>query len=100
MTTRDRRALAEAFKEARKRIESRRCHYICYALKGALDERKIDCWAAQSAGNLILDRLSPYNTVEGWLMGSAGVPVRFAQNAELSREYRLRWLDSLIEEFS
>lgn len=88
-------SLVAAFIKARQIIAAKNQTFICYALTGL----------SPGAKALIQYRLAPWSTCEGWV--AANVPVYswdflcYCSNGKkLMREYRLRWLDSLIAEFS
>lgn len=77
--------------------------FICNALPGSRF-RKQDNFtpALQDAGDmlreLIMSRLEGQATVDGWLISKVGVPQRLLYKH--ITEYRIRWLNSLIKEFS
>lgn len=69
---------------------------ICAALQ--VDDH--DFWVAD---NIIMARLGKYSYVEGFLRGTVGKEYNDLSGDErwqATQDYRHRWLDSLIEEFS
>lgn len=95
--------LVEVFKEARRRIESGDKTYICLAIKyGYCHYDK-----CQEALELIsirmgnLQRQDPGYSLEQWLTENSPGPDYYSEKLRPpTRKYRVRWLDSLIAEFS
>ena len=96
--------IAEAFKKARQGISSDEYDFICHALDGITyrPSRK----TCDEARRIIAermgcrpDKLCP--TLESWVWGNImdGEYSRWPTPEEM-KFYRLRWLDSLIAEFS
>jgi hypothetical protein len=86
------RGIADAFREARKRIKSRQNTYICFALSDTGHPYAV------SASRIVQTRMSGHFTLEGWLLGNGHIPNKHMARKHM-REYRLRWLDELITEF-
>jgi len=89
MTTR--KDIANAFRAARKRIESKNNYHICIALE---DSRH---FARREAKRIIERRLGRYVSVTHWI-DSKGLITETTSSSDM-RDYRLRWLDALIQEF-
>ena len=89
-TTKDRMVLRSDYKSER---------FICLAM-GATGRMNMR-WLAK---NIITGRLAGTSTCEDWLEEHGFETVGFLttdpQGKQWMREYRLRWLDSLIAEFS
>lgn len=107
-TKAQRRLICEAFKAAKPWLAhtnqddtyGRDPLFICLALE------RTDAPGKYLAGNLIMSRLGEHHTVSAWLHANV-INARRALNrrgyearTELIQEYRHRWLDALIEEFS
>ena len=97
--------LVIAFTEAKKHIESKESRFICYALRDAFLDGKISERIRQEAIDIIETRLGTDCIYIGsWLY--ANIPectpeyLCSSEGKEQQRLYRLRWLDSLIAEFS
>mgnify|MGYP001601771169 CR=1 FL=1 len=65
--------------------------YICYALNRVPD--------SGDAKRVIQSRLCLHITVDGYLAGTVGVPKKLLTRKNV-QEFRHRWLDTLIVEFS
>lgn len=94
-TAKQRKDIADAFAQARKRIESGTYPNICSALTSVANPRR----AAWDARRLIHERMGGHSmdSLEAWLHIQWGVPY---PGPVKMKAYRLAWLDSLIEEFS
>lgn len=83
--------IANAFRRAKVRMIDRRETYICHALykagRGAEVARIEVNW-----------RLGGHPTVRSWLLGN-GISSESEMTFDALMEYRLRWLDAIIEEF-
>lgn len=92
----------KALKLAREMLESGKQGYVCNALRviGFQNMKLYD--DTIELCDIISHRIYPYYTVTEWV-GSQGVDV-FAGDAydvtENFRQYRIRWIDSMIREFS
>ena len=106
MNKKDRNNIAQAFKEAKEHLQQHGRGFICITLScinhGA------------EATKVIEERLGGHSTLEGWVVANlpqkewAGVLKN--SNAGVYREgkfgddqmnlFRIRWLDSLVQEFS
>lgn len=98
--------LAKAFQLAREEIRAGRQWYICTALGDLYREGKIPGLESEQAREIIQQRLGVDDlgrwttTVEVWLRDNVE---DFAQGRYTDQDlvdYRCRWLDSLIKEFS
>ncbi len=91
--------LVEVFKAAKSLIEDKSERFICLAI-GATGRMNLR-WLAR---NIITGRLAGAYTCEAWLeehgIKSDEFLTEDPQGKQWMREYRLRWLDSLIAEFS
>lgn len=85
------RQIADAFRAARKRIALGKNRYICIALDDSCH------LARRAAQRIVMRRLRGDSTVSQWLYGRGFITCQ-RMDRELC-EYRLRWLDALIEEF-
>ena len=74
--------------------------FICCALDKARRHRKISDTAADAAEKVIMNRLGGYYTAAGWLSNKIGTDAVKAAGATALQEWRHRWLDSMIKEFS
>lgn len=107
-TKAQRRLICEAFKAAKPYLAHTVQEYhncgkqmgICYAMFRSGGPGRYLAW------NVIEDRLKGHDTVDAWLHANV-INARRALNrrgyearTELIQEYRHRWLDALIEEFS
>ena len=74
--------------------------YICWAIEEAEHEGKISNHSANLAKNMIMKRLGEFLGVDNWLTYKIGwIAVKDA-GKDAMQEYRHRWLDSMIKEFS
>ena len=97
------KSLAHAFRLAQSMIATGHQWYICEALIHLYARRQIQGWEYERARNIIQTRLGDSITVEEWLERNVtdGNVYLWADNPTgILKDYRLRWLDSLIEEFS
>ena len=69
--------------------------FICYAIGSARD-----AWARVLAREMIMERLGNTPTVYDWLRCRVGMQAIQAAGQDSVQQYRHRWLDALIEEFS
>lgn len=97
------RACAEVrlLRRARKALEKRTSLGLCSALHavyryGCSNDEERAYYALLSR---IRRSISGYTFVDGWLHNVHGVPACLL-TYENMREYRLRWVDALIEEYS
>lgn len=77
--------------------------YICFALYQTVRFGASSYEDYRDAKNLVMKRLAPFNCVEEWLKANVGHKAFYAaqqKNQDVVQEYRHRWLDALIEEFS
>lgn len=88
----DRQSIANAFKEAKKRISSGENFFICTALR--------DSRAGHRARKIIRQRMGYVegDTLECWL-SKHHWDWYLILHAKKMRAYRLAWLDILIQEF-
>ena len=83
-------------KKAKKKIQSGKSSFICFAIGGVGGECKLDVIKLKAE---IRRRLYPYYFLETWLECDVGIKCEELTNKNM-REYRLRWIDALIKEFS
>lgn len=94
-TKQQRMEIAEAFRAARKIVDSGAEDFICVALQVS------DARYSSEARHIISSRIHPYDTLNTWLMKNHRPSRRHSRmNGAQMRLYRLRWLDALIKEFS
>lgn len=102
-TKEQRQQIAEAFKAAKPHLarswnDSGRCLQICYAIYKGAAPYAILPYGAKGAQGVIMSRLSPYPSVSIWLEQHGYF--RPKHSLDLIQEFRHRWLDELIREFS
>ena len=97
--TATRQELAEAFRYARRQISPKYPKFICVALQTYCPAR-----VGTAATEVIVERLGGAYTYETWVDRHFDDLARNILDDEtrdqIGYESRLRWLDSLIEEFS
>jgi hypothetical protein len=94
-TKRERQMFVQQLNKARPFVEGERSTYVCFALIGAVGFKQ-----SRKTCSMISSRLQSSLAVDGWLYKKH--PCIFS---EISRngqwkEYRLAWIDNMIEEFS
>jgi hypothetical protein len=73
--------------------------FVCIAADYAMEDKKITKAACQRFTEMIADRLRGEYTVDGWLRRYHGIDtVNYTPDVRL--DYRQRWVDAMIEEFS
>lgn len=97
--------LAKIFKQAKKLIKNRESDFICYAIDEIEEGGHIyNANMCDTARNLIHKRMWTSHTLEGWLSWYCRQEFHWLvyskEGKKQMRLYRLRWLDSLITEFS
>jgi len=105
--------IAEVFKDARQALMNNRFRYICHCIsfdRYNLGRVSTVGWYAQrdarnSARAVISERMGSHehDSLETWLANQNIPGLTYGKLMTMSREmreYRLRWLDSLIKEFS
>lgn len=97
--------LVKAFKAAKPYLKNDLEEFICYSLYQAFSDKKITYQQRDKAIEIIHDRLGNVSNCVSWLRWNIeDFDHRWAEDTfegcEEMRAYRLRWLDSLIEEFS
>lgn len=115
MTRRSRRSYPTAvavLARARQLIASEACDYVCWAIEKAHHQlynskkSKPSYLPKCSPAGRLLERIDEalglYTTVTSWLVREHGAPakIHLQYDHPLAREYRLRWLDALIKEYS
>ena len=96
--------LARAFRLAQKEIREGRAWFICVALERLYQKGQLAGWEFERARAIIQERMEGHAYLEDWLL--ARCPEYRAWYSSTSyqsgamTDYRCRWLDSLIEEFS
>ena len=102
-------ALSKAFVAAKEYLASAGEYYsrtkqefICHALRDAQIGGRITKQARELATSVVMDRIYNHRTVQGWLYTNGYLPGDLPprKTFNLCQEYRHRWLDALIEEFS
>lgn len=101
-------SLVAAFLAAKKYIANKSERFICLALDEAMLNGELDISESEAARLIVQRRISGCFTLEVWM--SENIPffvendidlaVNFLAYNDAILEYRLRWLDSLIAEFS
>ncbi len=105
MNAKKRAELCNAFREAKKYLwdgslpVARETTFICWAIGAAWQRQGITESARDRALQLIHSRLDGYGTVISWLCNTTDIDAH-QYRSEIQQEYRHRWLDSLIAEFS
>lgn len=106
MNKTDRANIAQAFKEAKEYLQQRGRGFICITLSGIKH--------GAEATKVIEERLGGHSTLEGWVVANlprkewagvlknsdAGVYRRGEFGYDQMNLFRIRWLDSLVQEFS
>lgn len=101
----ERKAVAQAFAAAKLRLSNGRTHrtnFICWALDHAIYDGLTTGISGAKAKKIIETRLGNCSSVTEWL--AKNVVPEHALRGNISaveiQQYRHRWLDALIEEFS
>ena len=95
-SSKERLGIRDVFIAARKELLKPHSKYICYAIKDTI----CSSYDIMNAGDVIKSRMGTENdglSLEVWLWHRG---FRTGVTRENMLQYRLRWLDSLIEEFS
>jgi hypothetical protein len=91
--------LSEVFRLARSMIESapspQECPFICRAIYRL---QFVSAYDRTRALDIIQNRLFPSRTVEGWIGRRLPKDLKIATDKDF-REFRIRWLKALEEEF-
>lgn len=74
--------------------------FICHAIQRATLERLCSLEAGELAEEMILERLNGVITVECWLGRNVPGYRDYNHHPHAVQQYRHRWLNALIEEFS
>ena len=74
--------------------------YLCWALEDSNSDGEISNLACEMTKKMIMDRLDSHITVRDWLITNVGYYVVKMAGEDAMQEYRHRWLDSMIKEFS
>jgi len=102
-------ALSKAFAAAKEYLakpgEYRYCmkqEFICHALLAARWSGQITEAVQELAISVVINRIDNQRTVQGWLCAEGYLPrdLSLQETFDLCQEYRHRWLDALIKEFS
>lgn len=96
----EKKRIIKALRAARPYIKSEQCEFVCWALAWASGEKKIDRMDYALAQNYILLLINPYSSVFDWYRGTQYLVEPFVQPPTSWREYRLAWIDHMIEELS
>lgn len=98
------KTLVKAFAAAKTRIENNLSYYICYALEDEVYFEHLSREAADEARTIISNRLEPFSILEDWVKAHVfSITHEYTKTEDWCKEmrlYRVRWLDSLIEEFN
>lgn len=95
-----RRTLAEAFRVVKDRLErTGPDKFICNALSFAYMRDLIGNWAVNEAKHIIRVRMDYCLTLEQWLIKVPRIPAADRTQSAMY-QYRMAWLDHLIQEFS
>ena len=82
------------------RTENLSNRYICHAIERVTEGASIiTLQAGQQLKQIIAKRMNYWCSLEVWLNNEGGISFHM-QTLELMQEYRHRWLQSLIKEFS
>lgn len=101
LTRRERRAVAILLRRARPFIEQRKETFICHALHAARPANGRTHYQYRilwTVTGLIRNRMSGNTTLEDWLRWEHP-QLRGQLNTTNMRDYRLAWMDELINEF-
>jgi len=74
--------------------------YLCWALEDSNSNGEISNLACEVTKKMIMDRLDSHITVRDWLITNVGFYEVKRAGEDAMQEYRHRWLDALIKEFS
>ena len=102
-TARECRQMVRALQLAKGRIENRAGRFICLALDSLVVGGEIQRRTANLLQEMVMERISPYPTLDTWVAVNAGVGLaRFGSKAfvEDVRQHRVKWIDLLIREFT
>lgn len=91
--------LVNVFRLVREEIANKKEYYICITIHSLVEGGSITYRDMQAAKNVIQGRMGGYASLDAWLEHKHGIPAIKLTKTRM-REYRLRWLDSLIAEFS
>lgn len=96
--------IVRAFRLAQQEIREHREWFICSALLRLYQKGQLAGWEFERARAIIQERLAGFAYLETWLMANAPeYQAWYRSPAYRDQElvdYRCRWLDSLIKEFS
>lgn len=103
-TKKERKAIAKAFRAAKKHLwdgcgESANYSTICYSIEAAMSRDQCSRGGGYNAKGVVMGRLGDSCTVVGWLIDKRFISGN-THNGKTVQEYRHRWLDALIKEFS
>jgi len=94
-TKRERQMFVCQLKKARPLIEQDREIFVCLALSLRLSSER-----TQKVRDMIRDRIYLNSTVTGWLRNKDTDVYEYLLDSRKYKEYRLAWIDNMIEEFS
>jgi hypothetical protein len=92
---RERQMFVRQLKKARPLIENGKEYFVCYALSSSLSSSR-----TRKVRDMIRYRIYPNSTVTGWLGSKDTDTHEYLLDNNKYREYRLAWIDNMIEEFS
>lgn len=84
-------------KAVRRLLKARQYGYVCWCLE-AVGKNNDHCFLVEKLKAFIHLRLGRYHTVDDWLTNELNL--RKPPNSKQMFEYRIRWVNSLIKEFS
>jgi hypothetical protein len=73
--------------------------YVCWAIDEAIEQGKISNNEGVKTKRMIEDRIDGCATVIEWLLVRKGIYIH-GTTYEQRQDYRLRWMDAMIAEFS
>jgi hypothetical protein len=77
--------------------------FVCVAVSYARAAKKISSEDEETTQRMILQRIAPHNVFERWIAAAIGEDYSTFLKAHTFGEFhqhRLRWVDSMIKEFS
>ena len=89
--------MVKILKRVRFWLSTRTRSFVCTSAQYAYERNEISNWEHQLFIKFINNRICGCVTVTVWLQKQK---FDVGSNVEIWRQYRLRWVDSMIEEFS
>lgn len=101
-TKKERTKAIKLFRMAQDRLRNGHSMYVCVSLSSAAeDTEKGQDFSQRIVSRLhreINRRIAPWGTVTGWLQDPARFNGELVYTDEQARDYRIRWIDSMIQE--